>query len=529
MHSRMIITVCAAIFLVSTVSRAAVPLSITVQGKLTDAGGVPLPPGPKSFVFRIFNASVGGVEIWPGGSGEVQFLATDGAGLWSAMLGAVEPLSESIFADSVRWLEISVHDGISLTTLPRARLVTGPYAYRVATVDGASGGNITSKVSIGPGHTNSGIQSFVAGESNVATGDYAAIGGGASNNVSAQFSVIGGGALNTASAQYSVIGGGYSNDALELYSVVGGGSINTATGYLATISGGWQNNASDTCATVGGGNLNQATGAYATVPGGRANNAIGDYSFAAGYDASAAHAGTFVWADNSGGAFVSTGSNDFIIRAAGGVGIGTNSPEGPLHVLESSAGTMTANSASTGIFERNGTNYISILSPDANARGILFGEPSNNAAGAIIYNVSPVLDGFDFRTGGGVSRMTLDAAGNLTVDGCVDGNNTACASDRRFKKDIAPLDDALATVAKLRGVSYFWRRDEFPDRNFETGRQTGVIAQEVQEILPESVRERTDGYLAVEYNSLIPVLIEAIKEQQKQIDELKSRLDHQTP
>ena len=477
---------------------AAVPTSITVQGKLTDAGGVPLPPGPKSFVFRLFSASVGGVEIWPGGSGEVQFLATDGGGLWSAMLGAVEPLSESIFADSVRWLEISVHDGISLTTLPRVRLVTGPYAYRVATVDGASGGNITSKVSIGPFHINTGLEGFVAGSTNEVTGDYATISGGANNHALGNFSFIGGGGFNTATMEGAIVGGGYSNDALALYSVIGGGSINTATGYLATVSGGWQNNVSDTCATVGGGNVNQATGAYATVPGGRLNNATGDHSFAAGHGANAAHAGTFVWADNSGGNFTSTGSNDFIIRAAGGVGIGTNAPEGPLHVFESSAGATTANTSSTGIFERNSTNYISILSPEANARGILFGAPSSNAAGGIIYNSSGALNGLDFRTNGNVSRMILDAAGNLTVDGCVDGNNTACISDRRFKKDIEPLGDALATLGKLRGVSYSWRRDEFPDRNFESGRQTGVIAQEVQDVLPGSVRERADGYLAVE-------------------------------
>jgi len=68
------------------------------------------------------------------------------------------------------------------------------------------------------------------------------------------------------------------------------------------------------------------------VPGGRENTAAGHTSFAAGYRAKANHSGTFVWADSTAADFASTGKDQFLIRASGGVGIGTPSPTGQLDV-----------------------------------------------------------------------------------------------------------------------------------------------------------------------------------------------------
>lgn len=108
-------------------TRADVPTSMNVQGRLTDAAGAPVAQGFKSFTFKIYDSPVGGTEIWPG---ETQFIATDAAGLWDANVGAVTPLAISVFSDAVRWLEVTVDDGINPTeTLPRVQLVTSPYAY----------------------------------------------------------------------------------------------------------------------------------------------------------------------------------------------------------------------------------------------------------------------------------------------------------------------------------------------------------------------------------------------------------------
>jgi hypothetical protein len=85
-------------------------------------------------------------------------------------------------------------------------------------------------------------------------------------------------------------------------------------------------------AVISGGESNIAGGSYCTVAGGRLNVAGGTNSFAAGYRAQATNDGTFVWADSEDADFASTGTNQFLIRASGGVGINTDSPQFALHV-----------------------------------------------------------------------------------------------------------------------------------------------------------------------------------------------------
>jgi hypothetical protein len=176
------------------------------------------------------------------------------------------------------------------------------------------------------------------GRGNKARGEYSVVGGGGgitaadSNAAIGDYSVISGGQANIASAAAAAVGGGNFNTASGEGSVVSGGYAGLASGENATIGGGWHNHASGSVATVGGGQEDTASGFYATVPGGYRNSASGPYSFAAGSSAKANHSGSFVWGDNSPGDFASTGNNQFLIRASGGVGIGTNNPTAALHV-----------------------------------------------------------------------------------------------------------------------------------------------------------------------------------------------------
>jgi hypothetical protein len=118
------------------------------------------------------------------------------------------------------------------------------------------------------------------------------------------------------------------NKATLDYAAIAGGRGNEASAMNATVAGGWDNDAGGLCSAVGGGRSNNASGEYSTVIGGRDNTAGGDYSLACGRQAEVAadHHGTFVWADNSMTPFASTGENQFLIRASGGVGINTYSP-----------------------------------------------------------------------------------------------------------------------------------------------------------------------------------------------------------
>jgi len=95
-------------------------------------------------------------------------------------------------------------------------------------------------------------------------------------------------------------------------------------------------------------------------------------------------------------------------------------------------------------------------------------------------------------------------------------------SDKRFKKDIISIDSPLNKVMQINGVYFNWKVDEYPEKNFSPDRNIGFIAQEIETILPEVVQTDETGYKTVNYANITALLVEAIKEQQKQIEELKA-------
>lgn len=117
--------------------------------------------------------------------------------------------------------------------------------------------------------------------------------------------------------------------------------------------------------------------------------------------------------------------------------------------------------------------------------------------------------------------------GNLTVNG--NGSFTGdvvaySSSDKRLKDNVKPIENALDKVIAIGGYEFDWNDNQ----EVYEGHDVGVIAQEVEEVLPEVVETRKDGYKAVKYEKMVPLLIEAIKDQQKQIEELKALLNGST-
>ena len=92
-------------------------------------------------------------------------------------------------------------------------------------------------------------------------------------------------------------------------------------------------------------------------------------------------------------------------------------------------------------------------------------------------------------------------------------------SDKRLKKDIREITSSLQIVSSLKGYEYVWK-DEAP----REGSDYGVIAQDVEQVLPLAVKDREDGYKGVRYEKLVPVLINAINELKAEVEELKSKL-----
>ena len=134
--------------------------------------------------------------------------------------------------------------------------------------------------------------------------------------------------------------------------------------------------------------------------------------------------------------------------------------------------------------------------------------------------------------------MVILKNGNTTINGTLTANNVSASSDFRLKKDIQPLDGALDKVLKLRGVSFYWKSKEDmaaakgKDVNnmsygYSKDKQIGVIAQEIEEVLPELVVTDNEGFKSVKYENLTPVLIEAVKEQQSIIDAQNQKIENQ--
>jgi hypothetical protein len=118
---------------------------------------------------------------------------------------------------------------------------------------------------------------------------------------------------------------------------------------------------------------------------------------------------------------------------------------------------------------------------------------------------------------GQTSIYTLLIYGNAWASG-----GTWSTSDVRLKKNVSTYENALNTIMKFRGVSFDWRVDEYPQQRFSDDKQLGFIAQEVEKVVPDLVKEGPDGFKGVEYAKFTPIIVEAIKEQQKQIEELKA-------
>jgi hypothetical protein len=119
-----------------------------------------------------------------------------------------------------------------------------------------------------------------------------------------------------------------------------------------------------------------------------------------------------------------------------------------------------------------------------------------------------------------------DDSGRVVVNGRLNDCNSLClssitASDVRFKENIQPLSSSLEKVMLLKGVSYDWKADEYPKMGFTKNRQIGFIAQDVEKVFPELVQTDNNGYKGIYYGQMVPVLLEAMKEQQKEISELK--------
>jgi exonuclease VII small subunit len=121
----------------------------------------------------------------------------------------------------------------------------------------------------------------------------------------------------------------------------------------------------------------------------------------------------------------------------------------------------------------------------------------------------------------GIGMAASATAGRIDASGDIVAFST---SDRNFKENITPIENALEKISKISGNTYDWKADMKEFHGFE-GNDVGVIAQEIEAVLPQLVTTRETGYKAVKYDKLVALLIEGIKEQQQNIDNLTIQVE----
>lgn len=296
------------------------------------------------------------------------------------------------------------------------------------------------------------------------------------------FSSVAIGDFNIASGARSVALGDDNN-------AIGAGAVALGSGTRAegeiSLSSGW--------ATTANGKYSTTLG-YRTEANAFASLVIGRYNVEAGDPEN--------WIDTDPlfviGNGISTSSNEhnaFIVQKNAMTGINIAAPLAALHIKG-----LTPSSYNSHIrleTEGSSTDYASITY-DGDLKFRTFG----------------LVDDYEWRNSQSNVRMRLTDAGNLSIAGTL-----SQSSDARLKTGIAPISNAMSMLQRLNGYHYLWK-----DSARGTALQTGLLAQEVEAVMPELVTTDNEGMKAVNYNGLIPYLIEANKELLQRVESLEKEV-----
>ncbi len=493
---------------------------IPVSGTLTDAAGTPL-AGAQTVTFALFDEVEEGTLLWS----ETQPVTADERGRYVAYLGTRVPIPlEAFRAEQARWLQVSVAG----RDLPRVMLVAVPYALKAAdaeTVGGkpASAFVLAGEPTVGAKGTISAVSSVIDPLVTAGTPGRLAVFTTATDlgdSVVFQTGTNIGVGTGAPAAPFHVAASETPGAFIDVY--------NNALGALPLVS-------------------RAARGTvFAPLPV-QANDILGGLAVR-GYAPSGFTGGKGQimfraaenWTDTANGTllqFMTTpnGSTTFAERmridSTGRVGIGTDVVSAAqLRVVAASGSAWDGISGETsmpagygvrgysdsGIAVRaQSTSGLALYAASEGSIVAAFTGPGNVGIGTSGPDDKLHVAG-DIRVGTGLVGCVKDANGSVIAG--------VCASDRRLKQGVTPFTRSLEAVARLQPVSFNWRADEFSERHFGSTRSFGLIAQDVEAVLPELVTTDAEGYKAVKYNQLPFYMLQAIKDLKAEKDALKQQL-----
>ncbi len=224
--------------------------------------------------------------------------------------------------------------------------------------------------------------------------------------------------------------------------------------------------------------------------------------------------------DDTGDIVLDADGGDVVLKDAGVTFGSLTNNSGNLIIKSGTTTALTftgANVALGGTISGLPTTYTDVTSLRNN--GLVVGGNSQN--NFIDFGTDDVIL-FDIDN---TEKMRVDAAGvdvtgAITATGDITGFHS---SDKRLKNNITKIENPLDKLDKINGYMFDWIEDKEIHPN--KGHDTGVIAQEIEEVIPEITITRDNGYKGIKYDKLVPLLIESIKEQQKQINSLKNEVE----
>lgn len=232
--------------------------------------------------------------------------------------------------------------------------------------------------------------------------------------------------------------------------------------------------------------------------------------------------------------FFVNGIDNALVVNTTGVGIGTNTPLTKLDVR----GTASVNGGALNgptylapgalTIGDYGRNYGGGTGWNTNTAG-LFLEAAANTEIAV-HDAAHRIASLMYFEGDALNRITIGRnMGWGSISTVVISGNTTCIcappSDIRIKTDIKPLTQPLEKIMALEGIEFEFTNEHFPDKSFPEGRQIGLVAQNVEKVIPQVVITDPEGFKTLQYQNLTALLIEGVKTQQNQLNSLKNAID----